>query len=69
MGIIWCLIGRILGVFDRVMCLCVRGDARVWAGDVVAINVWLVSLGVGEMLSTAVPKMVASCCNASPCCP
>ena len=33
------------------------------------VNVWSVSVGVGAIFSAAVPKMVASCCNAYPCRP
>ena len=39
-GNIWCILGRIPGVFARVSRWCVRGAARIWAGAVGVVNVW-----------------------------
>ena len=37
--IIWCLLGRILGVFDRVTRCCVHGSSHIWDGAVGVVDV------------------------------
>ena len=39
-GIIWCLIGIIPGVFACVTCWCVHGADCIWSGSVGVVNVW-----------------------------
>ena len=57
------------GVFACVMCWSVNGDVCIWYSAVGVDKVWLVVVGVGEMVSAVVPKHFASCCNISPCRP
>ena len=56
-------------MFTCVTCWCVCGASWIWAGSVGVVDVYIVSVGLGAMFSTVVPKMVTSCCNALPCHP
>ena len=56
-------------MFTCVTCWCVCGASRIWDGSIGVVYVYIVSVGLGAMFSTVVPKMVTSCCNALPCHP
>ena len=58
-----------MGVFSCVTCWCVHGAAHIWTRAVAVVNFCLVLVRLVAVLSTAVPKMVASCCKAFSCHP